>query len=189
MSSFILLEASEHACCLEPSYKILLLSWEYLHHPCPLLLMPKEFLTSPVLGIVLPSHIPMLGYLRYVSAAPPGVMEFIDIGGDLSLKNQSATRPGTKLEVTSSLGSYYVKCVGLLVGKVAFYDRPNFPPCKPLFLSKARNCRVFSPHSCSLLSLLLCLRAPYFRAVQCSETTSGFTESSQVRNTSLVPLF
>lgn len=189
-SSFIVLEASECAWRLEPSYKILLLCWEYLHAPCSLLLTPKEFLTRPVLGIVLPCRIPMLGYLKCFPAAPPGVLEFIDIGGDFSLKNWSVTRPGTKQEVMSSLGSYYIKCVGLLVGKVEFMtSQISQPPCKPLFLSKALNCRVFFIRALSFL--FCCVWEPHTSGqsnVQ-GQRTSGFSESSQVRNTSLVPLF
>lgn len=175
-SSFLLLEASECAWRLEPSYKILLLCWEYLHAPCSLLLTPKEFLTRPVLGIVLPCRIPMLGYLKCFPAAPPRVLEFIDIGGDFSLKNWSVTRPGTKQEVTSSLGSYYIKCVGLLVGKVAFYGKSNFPASMQATIFKQSTELQSLLHSCSLLSLLLCLRTPYFRAVQCSGTKNKWIQ-------------
>lgn len=58
-----------------------------VHPHCLLFLMPKEFLARPVLGFVRPCNIPMLNYLRCISAAPPGMLEFIDIGGNLSLKN------------------------------------------------------------------------------------------------------
>lgn len=165
-SSFLLLEASECLWHLEPSYKILLLCWECLHAPCSLLLTPKEH--RLVLGFVLPCRIPMLGYLKCFPAAPPGVLEFIDIGGDFSLKNWSVTRPGAKQEVMSSLG--------LLVGKIAFYGKSNFPASMQATIFKQSTKLQSLLHSCSLLSLLLCLRTPYFRAVQCSGTRNKWIQ-------------
>lgn len=128
-----------------------------VHPPCSLLFMHKEFLTRPVLDFVLPCCIPKLGYLKCISAAPLGVLPFIDIGGDFSLKNQSLTRPGTKQEVTSSVGSYCIKCIGLLEGKAAFCDKSNFPAFmqatifKPVVLCKAPNYRVFFTRALSFL--------------------------------------
>lgn len=105
-----------------------------VHPPCSILLMPKEFLTRAVFDFVLPCHIPMLGCLKCISAAPPGMLEFI---GDLSLENQSVTRPVTKKKVTSSLGSYYIKCVGLLGERLHFMTvQISQPLCKLVFLSQ-----------------------------------------------------
>lgn len=128
-------------------------------HPRLLVFTLKGFMTRPVFGFVLPCCIPMLGYLKHTSAAPTGVLEFIDAFGDFSLKKQSVTRrPGTKQEVTALLRSCYIKCVGLKVGKAAFYVKTNFllplqaSIFKPAVLCRALNCRgssslVLSPFS------------------------------------------
>ena len=145
------------SCSTRPSVRDVLSRFTKLCHssgsasPCLCVFMLKGFVTRPVFGFVLlPCCIPVLGYLKRISAAPTGVLEFIDTFGDF-LKNQSVTkRPGTKQEVTSLLGSCYIKCVGLKVGKVAFYVKSNFSlplqasVFKPAVLWKARNCRESS---------------------------------------------
>lgn len=141
---------------------------------CLLVFTVKGFMTRPVFGFVLLACcIPMLAYLKHISAAPRGVLEFTDAFGDFSLKNQSvARRPGTRQEVTSLLGSCYIKYVGLKVGKVAFYVKSNFPLLlqtsifKPAVLCKALNCRESS-------SLVLC---PFSFAVFDSPILQGNPE-------------